>query len=101
MTIRELLARIQRKFVALVFLAWVAAWAAMLMARPQTALLASVAAIAFILAAFVYLWRSARCPRCAARLWLLLHKLVPFSPFQPKLNHCPSCGVSVSESAGV
>ena len=100
MTIRKLLARIQRTFVAVVFLAWVAGWTAMAMARSQIAFFVSAAAIAVMLAALVYLWRSARCPRCAARLWLSLHKLVPIAPFPPKLDHCPSCGVSVSESAG-
>jgi len=99
MTIRERLARIQRKFVAVVFLAWVASLTAMVVAPTQVALMVGVAAIAVMLAAFVQLWRAARCPRCCAKLWLSLHKLVPAGPFPPKLNRCPSCEVSVGELA--
>ena len=100
MTIRELLAKIQRTYVAVVFLAWVAGSTAMVVARTQIVLIVAVGAITVMLAAFVYLWRAARCPRCGARLWLSLHKLVPVGPFPPKLNRCPSCGVSVSDPAG-
>ena len=99
MTIRERLARTQRNFVATFILAWLAAFLSTATGRPQLVLLVFCAAIPVMLGAFVYLFRSARCPRCTKRLWLLLHKLVPFSPFRPRLNHCPSCGVSVGESA--
>jgi hypothetical protein len=99
MIIRELLARKQRNFIVAVFLAWLASFAAMVTLRPQSALLITCAAIAVMLAAFVYLYRSARCPRCATKLWLLLYKLVPIGPFRSHLNHCPACGASVSEPA--
>ena len=99
MTIREQLARTQRVFVATVFLAWLAAFLLGFTARPQIAFLAWCAAIAVVLGAFVYLFNSARCPRCAKRLWLLLYKLVPLGPFSSQLNHCPSCGVAVNEPA--
>ncbi len=98
MTIRDLLARTQRNFIVTIFLAWLAGFMAMV-TRAQLALLAACASLAIMLAAFVYLYRSARCPRCAAKLWLLLYKLVPLGPSRPQLNHCPSCGISVSESA--
>jgi hypothetical protein len=97
MTIYELLARTQRIFVAWVFIAWLAGFVAMLSLRPQLAILGMVLSVAALLMAFVYLLQSARCPRCAARLWLSLHKLVPIGR-RPRMQECPSCGISVSES---
>ena len=99
MSIREQLAKHQRKFGLTVLTAWAAGVMAMITLPSQLALIAQCIAIVVMLAAFVYLYRSARCPRCSSKLWLSLHKLVPLTPFKPRLNHCPACGVSVSDSA--
>lgn len=73
MTIREQLAKTQNIFVATVFLAWLAAFLLEFTVRPLIAFLAWSAAFVIILGAFVYLFNSARCPRCGKRLWLSLH----------------------------
>lgn len=97
MTIYGLLARTQRIFAVWVFIAWLGGFVAMLSLRPEFAILGMVLSIAAMLMAFAYLIQSARCPRCGARLWLSLHKLVPIGR-RPRMQACPSCGISVSES---
>src|SRR4249919_1990282 len=99
MTIRELLARKQRNCMISIFVAWLAGVLASAALRPEWALFVLVTTLSVMIAALVYLHRSARCPRCAAKLWLSQHKMVPLGPFRPKIDHCPSCGISVSESA--
>lgn len=99
MSIRERLAKQQR----IVFLTGILGSAAIVVARlvlpPRWALLVIGAAIVAMLAALVYLYRAARCPRCSTKLWLSLNKLAPVPPFKPRLDHCPGCGVSVSDPA--
>lgn len=97
-TIYERLARTQRIYVAWVFVAWLAGVVAMLSLPPAGALSVLVLSIAAILVALAYLIQSTRCPRCAARLWRSLHRLVPIGR-RPKLQQCPSCGISMSESS--
>ena len=99
MTIRELFAKVQRNFVFVVFLSWAAATLAMSTLQLPWGLYADCAAVAVMLAAFVYLYRVARCPRCGAKLWLSLNKLAPLGPFRPRLNNCPSCGTSADDPA--
>ena len=99
MTILDTLAKAQRNFIVAVLAAWLVGPIAMVTVPPQLAVQVGFGAIAVMLAAFGYLHRASRCPRCHAGLWLSLHKLVPLGPFRPRLNHCPSCGVLVSERA--
>lgn len=99
MTIREFLASTQRNFIVAVLLAWLASPVAMVTLPPRAALLVTGAAMAVMVGAMLYLYRAARCPRCAARLWLSLYKLVPVGPFRTRLDHCPACDVPVTEPA--
>ena len=99
MSIRELLAKKQRKFIGIMLLAWALSIVAVVALPGHAALVTQYAAIAVMLVASVSLYRTARCPRCSAKLWLSLHKLAPLGPFQPRLNHCPACGVSTNDPA--
>ena len=99
MTILDTLAKAQRNFIVAVLAIWLVGLIAMITVPPRLVVLVSFGVIAVMLGAFGYLHRTTRCPRCHAGLWLSLHKLVPLGPFRPRLNHCPSCGVSVGERA--
>ena len=96
MTIRDLLAKAQRNFIVMIVVTWLAFLLVSFWLPPRHTLFFICVFFVFIAAAFVYLYRSARCPRCDAKLWLSLR---PVYSFGPKLNHCPSCGVSVNELA--
>lgn len=99
MTLRSHLVRIQRNFVAAVLICWLASVVGFLLTRPSSAVLVFIAAAAAVIASGVYLYISARCPICDAKLWLSLQKLAPFGSLRPRLNHCPSCGVPAGDSA--
>jgi hypothetical protein len=99
MTLYETLAKAQRNFLVAVFAVWLLQFLAVVTMPRQGALLVNCAAITVMLLAFVYFYRSARCPRCSAKLWLLVSRLVPMRPFKPKLSNCPSCGVPAHEPA--
>ena len=52
------------------------------------------AALVFALAVFavIDLYRSARCPKCGHKFWLVVSKIAPLLRSKPQLDSCPSCG---------
>lgn len=99
MTIYQQLSKVQRNFGVTVFLAWLAGFLSTLTGRPRIALIVLCISLGVMLVAFIYFYRSARCPRCGEKLWLKVGRIVPLRPFKPKVFQCPSCGVSVHELA--
>jgi DNA-directed RNA polymerase subunit RPC12/RpoP len=97
MTTYQRLSKVQRNFVVAVFLAWLAGFLSTLTGRPLAAFIVLCISILVMLAAFIYFYRSARCPHCGEKLWLKVGRIVPLGPFKPKVLQCPSCGVSVHE----
>ena len=97
MSIHERLARVQRKVVVTVLLSWLAGFLSTLTQRPQLAFFVLCASIIVMLGALFYFYQATRCPQCGKRLWLHVSKIVPLGPFKPRLDHCPSCKVSVHE----
>jgi hypothetical protein len=95
MTILEYLSGVQRRSVLAILGAWCAGVVAMLLLRPSIALPVLYSSLLAMLATFVYFYRAAHCPRCGAKLWLRMSRIVPIGPFKAKLAQCPSCRVSV------